>query len=135
MTIDELVIAALAVWEVIEIWRHGSIFASWRAHVELWEGWLGQLLRCGFCLAPWVSWLLVLWLLLLARIHVAFGLIPYGFAVARLANLGNDLAHAWCRTPKDIFADVGRSDVVSNLGENHADGAEPGSDQKPTADL
>lgn len=114
MAVAEIVIAGLAVWQIIEIWRHGSLFAEPRARIELWDGVLGTLLRCGFCLAPWVAWLIVTPPLFLEPFLqslddpwrrpglVAINIwrwIVYGFAVSRLANLGNDLTHAWCRTP------------------------------------
>lgn len=112
--IAEVIIAGLAVWQIVEIWRHGSIFADLRARVELWEdGWLRGLLLCGFCLPPWVAWFLVTPPLLFEKALLSLddlwrspGLILHvwqwivlGFAAARLANLGNDLAHSWCRTP------------------------------------
>jgi len=111
MSFLDLVTCALAVWEIVEIWKHGTIFASWRARVELWENSFGTLLSCGFCLAPWCSWLVLfiafvplaensLW----AQLQVGIRLTVYGFAVARLANLGNDLTHKWCRTPRDKYA-------------------------------
>jgi hypothetical protein len=113
-----LIIAALATWEIIEIWRHSSIMADFRARTELWDNKLGQLVNCPFCLAPWVAlWVLVPLLLPEPRLDVqtlfywpsligwmGAGLwywIVWGFAVARLANLGNDLTHKWCRTPHE----------------------------------
>jgi hypothetical protein len=112
VSLVELLIMSLAVWEIIEIWRHSSLMASWRARAELLEGRLGELLRCGFCLAPWVSWCVCLVVLLPAPDKKedfwdwtswaavwSMKLLILGFAVARLANLGNDLTHAVCRTP------------------------------------
>jgi len=137
MTITELVIAALATWEIIEIWRHGSIFADRRAYAQA-EGYghfLRRLLDCGFCLSPWVAFLLVLCPLTLslavdpprhwlAGSVWAFFLLwryaVYAFAVARLANLGNDLTHSWCRTPdtkKQIAAQFAGDDSKATLEE------------------
>jgi len=113
MSIIHLIVASLAVWEIIEIWRHSSLFASWRARVELWEGglhgWLHELLMCAFCLAPWVAFATCV------SLHVPLlRLLVYAFAVARLANLGNDLTHSFCRTPKfnelDIPDDVSQNE-------------------------
>ena len=93
-----LLIWCLATWEIIEIWRHGSIFAGLRARVELYDSMLATLLLCGFCLSPWVaaaviaSWATDWWI---PRFVIT------AFAVARLANIGNDLAHDWCRTPRN----------------------------------
>lgn len=104
MTLTELVIAALAVWESIEVWRHGSLFASRRASVELREDFIGGVLRCGFCLAPWVSWLACYVIQFERHLPPQYGwlfaLPVNALAVARLANLGNDMTAAWCRTPK-----------------------------------
>jgi hypothetical protein len=102
-----LAIAVLAVWEAVEIWHHSSLFASCRARVDLFDNWLGSLLRCPFCLAPWVSlpvvatigawdtatgWLHgLLWLLALPVIALA---------VARAANVCNDVLRRFSRTPK-----------------------------------
>ncbi|MCI0421519.1 MAG: DUF1360 domain-containing protein, partial [Acidobacteria bacterium] len=84
-----------ATWQTIEIWHHGLIFAGWRARAELWENKLGELLTCPFCLSPWIACLmLILW-------HVPYaGWLVLTLAIARTANLGNDLSHHWCRTPK-----------------------------------
>ena len=120
-----LVVAALAVWEIIEIWHHSALFAPMRAIVETWDCKIGDLLRCPFCLAPWVSLAVVLLLLGLSEYLDAHGPRPlaflvkapfYAFAVARLANLGNDLSSAYCRTP--------RYDKLPDL--EHAPDAEPG---------
>lgn len=99
-------ILTLALWEILEIWRHGELFADWRAELELRDAWWARLLSCGFCLAPWAAW----WLLAcLALDH--YGppwvrqvdwLLLQGFALARAANVLNDLLYARCRTPRDI---------------------------------
>lgn len=101
MGLVSLVVAALAVWEILEIWHHSALMASWRARAELLEGKLGELLRCMFCMSPWTS----------AAVLLAMGwwkwpgsslatFIVWAFAVARLANLGNDLGYEFCRTPR-----------------------------------
>jgi hypothetical protein len=95
----ELVVAALAVWEILEIWHHSSIMASWRARAELLEGKLGELLGCMFCMSPWTSAFVLLflgWWDWPGRPVTAF--VVWVFAVARLANLGNDLGYPLCRT-------------------------------------
>lgn len=110
-----LIIGSLVVWEVIEIWRHSHLMATWRARVDLWEGRLGELLRCPFCMAPWISFLVVLtlWTSEYLAQHDARGLAVilsaslYALAVARLANLCNDVAHRYCRTPKSDQLDLG----------------------------
>lgn len=107
-----LVVAPLAVWQIIEIWHHSHLMAGLRARTDLWEGFFGQLVGCPFCLSPWVS------LIVVAALFSGFWLAdesggdqpivgycllsPFlAFAVARLANIGNDLSHSYCRTPRD----------------------------------
>jgi hypothetical protein len=105
MGMTELIVAALATWEILEIWRHSSLLASWRSITENWEGFWGDLTSCPFCMAPWTA---LVCLVLLAPYRLLpgewslLGLMPtlviYAFAVARLANLGNDLGYPFCRT-------------------------------------
>ena len=101
MGIIDLIVAALATWQALEIWHHSSIMASWRARTELWGGRLGELTRCMFCMSPWAA----------AAVLILSGwwswpgesltrLAVWALAVARLANLGNDLGYAICRTPR-----------------------------------
>ena len=91
-----LLIAALATWEALEIWRHSSIMAPWRARAEIYEGRFGELLRCPFCLAPYTG----LTCLLALQEPLVLAWAVKALAIARLANLGNDVGHAWCRTPR-----------------------------------
>ncbi len=55
MTGVELVVAALATWQAVEIWRHSNLMAPLRARAELREDKLGELLGCPFCLSVWVG--------------------------------------------------------------------------------
>ena len=109
MQLTELLVTTLATWQTIEIWHHGRLFASWRARTELWENKLGELLVCTFCLSVWVAWLfcLAFWASgLLEPAYAQLALIPiYGLAAARLANLGNDVFHSLCRTPRMLPED------------------------------
>jgi hypothetical protein len=118
----ELLVAALAVWEVVEVWHHSELTATWRARAEELRGWRRTLLTCPFCMSPWAAAvvLALLWsefpgftpgatgvwrvmdlllvctcvlLLILAKWAV------YSLATARLANVASDLTHRWCRTP------------------------------------
>jgi len=99
----ELFVAALATWEIVEIWHHSLLFAPLRARTELWVNKVGELLGCPFCLAPWVALLSVL--VLIAPEWCGWSIWPglkvilYSLAVARLANLGNDYFKEKCRTP------------------------------------
>ena len=102
------VIASLAVWEAVEIWQHSALMAPLRARVDCWQGWVGQLLHCPFCLSPWVALVVVLTFeaqAILApyvpRPAAEWILVPvYALAVARAANVCNDLMHKFTRTPK-----------------------------------
>jgi hypothetical protein len=107
----ELIVAALATWEIIEIWHHSLLFAPLRSRVELWENKVGELLGCPFCLSPWIALLSVV--VLFIPEWIGWSIWPglkavwYAFAVARLANLGNDYFHDKSRTPTpygDLFA-------------------------------
>lgn len=109
MTMITLVIAALAVWQAVEVWHHGAIFASVRARLEVWDTFFSRLLHCPFCLSLWVAWAAVLPPLLVpsgSGPWWAWRLFVYGLAVSRLANLANDLMHTWCRTPRYVFDDT-----------------------------
>jgi hypothetical protein len=105
-----LIISALAVWEAIEIWHHSTLFSGIRGWVEAWDNRLGDLLGCPFCLAPWVA------LVVICLVNISFlfnrsggtlssligdiAVVPVVvLAVARLANIGNDLTHRFSRTP------------------------------------
>ena len=96
----DILIAALAAWQLIEVWQHSMLLSEWRAEAELIDGRLGELLCCPFCLSPCVS-LLMLSIISLANVTgYCLDLPVQALACARLANLGNDLCHAFCRTPR-----------------------------------
>jgi hypothetical protein len=128
MTWTELAVAFLATWQIVEIWHHGDIFASWRARIEMWDETpsIRQLLRCPFCLSQWVGLAASLVLLAGAREHWLLGVPLYGLAAARLANLGNDLTHSWCRTPRN---------VLPLLPPEGGSGTGAGPGRQPTSDL
>lgn len=122
--IDNLLLVALAIWELLEIWHHSTLLVRFRARVELWKGWAGSLLNCMFCLAPWAAMVLTTLLAvaseLVANQHRYLGfalLLPvYALATARLSNVFNDLMHRYCRTPRhgpeetdnDVLHDIAR---------------------------
>lgn len=100
-----LIVAALATWQIVEIWHHSLLMAPLRSRTEMWNNKLGELLGCPFCLSTWVGLLCVICLGVgewgLAGRSVS-GII-HAFAVARLANLGNDVFKQYCLTPKVTF--------------------------------
>jgi hypothetical protein len=106
MNIVHLLVATIATWQIVEIWHHSYLFEKLRARAESLDNWLGNLLSCPFCLAVWVAAFCVLVFYIVEGLvgggHTwthALGLPLYMLAVSRLANLGNDLSHEWCRTP------------------------------------
>jgi hypothetical protein len=117
-----IVVAALAAWQIIEIWHHSKLMASPRSTVETWTGFFGGLLVCPFCLSPWVSAICLSCLALPDIVgELGFGyrlasLVANGtihvFAVARLANLGNDVFKQFCKTPKV-------TDFIDSIGPLH----------------
>lgn len=113
-----LILTALATWQIVEIWHHSYLFASWRARVDLWDGWFGQMLRCPFCLSNWVAAVVASIAGTAYGLHENAGISSFilltlvvALAAARLANLGNDLGRRYCRTPKaDKFEDLPAGD-------------------------
>ncbi len=140
MDATQLLIAALATWQAVEVWHHSLLFAGARASLELEDGFFVQLLLCPFCLSVWVALLCcgVVWagwppptplgLLVCSFLGMA-KLFVYTLAASRLANLGNDFFHARCRTP--------RGDEVTKLDLEHEyqREPEPGDAATTTADL
>jgi len=100
-----IIIAALATWQIVEIWRHSLLLAPIRAITEMWTGKIGELLSCPFCLSTWVGMLCLIMLQVQDQglAGLSAGLVVKAFAVARLANLGNDFFKQWTLTPKVNF--------------------------------
>ena len=96
----QLIVIALATWQIVEIWHHSVLMAPLRARADLLTGKIGDLLGCPFCLSVWVG------MFCAASSEIAYvadrggSLILLGFAASRLANLGNDICSDYCRTPK-----------------------------------
>lgn len=117
-TVALVTVAALAAWQAVEVWRHSAIMATRRERVRARGGFAADLLGCPYCLSVWAGgacyaaahlaalhadapWARSGWgrlgcealrLLLMAPVG--------GLAASRLANLGNDLTHGLCRTPR-----------------------------------
>ncbi len=136
MSMCDLFVAALATWQAVEVWHHAAIFDDWRSRVELWRGgfwgWLGNMLTCPWCLSVWVGLLVCvnLWLASFAG-YSWVALFMYALAVSRLANLGNDLSHAWRRTPRSDQV-IPEGDFNSEIGKE--EGKLPSSDPLPEWD-
>lgn len=106
MDLSVLLLCGLATWQIVEIWRHGSIFSRARMRAEALAQsnsafhLLGELLICPFCLSVWVGFITYgLWCVPFAN------LIVVGFSISRLANLGNDFAYTKTRSPGHRPAD------------------------------
>lgn len=101
-----LVVLVLATAGIVEVWRHGSLFAEMRAELECRQDrWWAQLLLCGFCLSHWVALAVVVVYAWTAApeerecLGSGWRIGIYAFAVTRGANLLNDLAKRHCRSP------------------------------------
>lgn len=118
MSAVELIVAALATWQIVEIWHHSLLFADWRSITEMWDSKLGELLGCPWCLSVWIGFICcgALHLTSLSLIGPCVEIVLYGFAVSRLANLCNDFFKSYCRTPKVTvdFQDVSAEPAVEN---------------------
>jgi len=100
-----LIVAALATWQIIEIWHHSILMAPLRARTEMWVNKPGELLSCPFCLSIWVA-LFCMVILSLEEFGLAGrcgSIVIHAFAVSRLANLGNDFFKQHTLTPKASF--------------------------------
>jgi hypothetical protein len=102
-----LIVAALATWQIIEIWHHSKLFAPARSRTEMWVGKLGDLLGCPYCLSPWVAIVCFSCLNAEKYFHAdtlywfeLTSLVIYAFAASRLANLGNDFFKPVTLTPR-----------------------------------
>ena len=132
MNLIELFVAALAIWQIVEIWHHGELFADRHSKVENWrggvKGWLGVLLTCPWCTSVWIGFL-VCGNLELSRAlgHSWVAFFPYAFAMSRLANLGNDLTHRWCRTPRGVPDPGQPGDPINVFGEGGSAPPDPAS--------
>lgn len=99
-------VAVLANWQVLETWRHGSIFTEWRARLEAKPSWFHDLLLCTFCFGHHTGLVIgsVAWIAL-------FNITPetvkycwlwplYCLAITRSSQWLNDFFHDSNRTPK-----------------------------------
>lgn len=106
MTWFSLTVSALATWQVVEIWRHSSLFAAWRARLELFNNHLSNLLLCPWCLSVWVGFGFTALAVTSDVLQSNLPLIPaFAFSASRLANVANDYFHRYCRTPRSTWHD------------------------------
>lgn len=101
-----LVISAIATWQIVEIWHHSSLFANFRARLELFDNYLSNLLLCPWCLSVWVGFGFTALAVTSDLTQSNLPLIPaFAFSVSRLANLANDYFSKYCRTPRSAWHD------------------------------
>ena len=106
-----MLVGALAGAQITETVHHGSIFGPLRERAAVWASkrgvrkFLGELVRCPFCLSHWSCATAVVWLW--------WGSDPwswpiYALAATRLAQLLNDVSHPITRSPSDaeVFEQV-----------------------------
>lgn len=107
----DLIVAALATWQIVEIWHHSFLLATPRSIAEMWPNKLGELLSCPWCLSVWVGAACTLGLQVPGSCGSVTAFLVWAFATSRLANLGNDVFHGYSRTPRfrlpELVADDG----------------------------
>lgn len=121
-----VILAALATWQITEVLHHAEITLPIRRLTNgsapkgtLWS-FLTKLYNCPFCLAHWVAAAVMVSLFW----HDLTGLFPFGkylihvLAVVRLANLGNDLAYNYTRTPRFEVEDESDIEVEDNVEDD-----------------
>jgi hypothetical protein len=97
-------LTALANWQAVETFHHGSLFESLRARLESRRDGISELTGCPFCLGHWSG------LLLSALSFTCFAwdkaplptwlLFPvFTLAVIRASQWLNDRVASYCRTP------------------------------------
>lgn len=110
--LDAVLVAALATWQIVEILHHSPLFEQQRAVSEVRGNFFDNVLSCPWCLSCWIGCVVLCWLVPAflgdfegTAVFVTIKILEvlrwplYALAVARLANLANDLTYRICRTP------------------------------------
>lgn len=97
-----LILASLAIWQIIEIQRHSHMpfFARARSRAQLYTGFFPELYSCGWCSSVWVGFFFAG--MAAAKVisgSELFDIPAFPFAASRLANILNDITYGRCRTP------------------------------------
>jgi ABC-type sugar transport system permease subunit len=101
-----LILAVLAAWQTVEVIHHGSIFASFRAYMQVINNnFLRKLFSCPFCMSVWAG---IFWgaVFLNADLCVFTKLLGYfgvGLGISRMSNVLNDLTYKFSRLHNDQF--------------------------------
>lgn len=103
----DVIVAGLAVWQVVEVWHHSELSLGARRKAKAAvagasgaRAFVLKLISCPFCLSHWVAGIACLLLLLGEQVSPWFSYLVWIFAATRVANLGNDLSYYYNRTPK-----------------------------------
>jgi len=93
----DFVVMVLATMQAVEVWHHGEIFRGRREAIKFckWD-WISYLSQCMFCLSLWVAAVIFL----LHYLPILGRFLLWSLAIARGANLLNDLTYRFNRTPK-----------------------------------
>jgi len=109
MDAANVILVALATWQIVEILHHSEIalpirrLAARNTQTGVFRSFFSRAYNCPFCLTHWVAATLIAVLLFYPAHEQCRGLLTFVlvvFATARLANLGNDLAYNYTRTPR-----------------------------------
>ena len=99
----KLVVVTMAAWQIVETFRHGSIFACVRQWGNRQLASKSQLVRkvakltvCAFCLSHW-SPILPLFVMFYGPIWARF--LVVALAITRTSQLLNDLSYSYSRSP------------------------------------
>lgn len=103
MTFLDWIFCALASWQTVETFRHGSIFQPLRrwgnenlGHSNKVIALTAKLVVCPFCLSHWTPWPF----LLLCLSDVTLLKLPvYVLSITRLTQLANDVFYSFSRSP------------------------------------
>ena len=114
LTFFEIFVLTFAAMQVVETWKHGSLFDEPRGKMEVRGGFIADMLSCAFCFSHWAAGVLVLgalvaklqtptwpWTAKLAAWMVWLGI--YALAVTRLSQIAHDLVHPISRSPDPNF--------------------------------
>jgi hypothetical protein len=108
----DVMIIGLAINQIIEVWRHSTLFQRvrywlqvWQYEVAVWKPhpsnkiatFIPDLLLCNWCFSIWVA---VGVIALSASGNWWAWLVILALGGSRIANLINDVLYSYCRTPK-----------------------------------
>jgi hypothetical protein len=96
MTLFDLFVVALAVWQLVEVFHHSDLAAELRASLEADNGLIGQIARCPWCTSVWIG-LALAFIWYTAPLWFQWPI--FALAASRLANALNDVMYDYCRTP------------------------------------